>query len=76
MLNQGKAESGVLRIARVLDEVTPVGDDDCKGWLASTDTSTPVGWTILAVASCLAASLLSASKKGSLQSPMSRQAFR
>jgi hypothetical protein len=57
-----------------------MGTELCGSWLATTDAITGVfgwlgggkcnvGWTILTAASCLADSLVSASTKGSFQSP-------
>lgn len=87
MMGGGITEGGVLRVAQALGEVATVGNEDCCGWLAITGTvasavgrtgggTCNVGWTLLAAASCLAVSLLSASKKGSLQLPLCLRSLR
>lgn len=76
------AEAGKLKAATVLEEVAAAGSKDCCGWLVvdaevcvvgcTGAGKCNVGWTLLAAASCLAASLLFASRNGSLALPRRR----
>lgn len=76
------AEAGMLKAAKALEEVPPEGSKDCCGWLVAGAAvcvagcagagKCNVGWTLLAAASCLAASLLLASRNGSFALPRRR----
>lgn len=76
------AEAGVLKAAKALEEFVAEGSKDCCGWLvAGAETCVvgctgagkcSVGWTLLAAASSLAASLLFASRNGSFALPRRR----
>lgn len=76
------AEAGMLKAAKALEEVAADGSKDCCGWLVigadicvvgcTGAGKCNVGWTLLAAASCLAVSLLFASRNGSLALPRRR----
>lgn len=85
-LDEDGAEAGVVRVEKALEEVAAEGKEDCCGWLVAGAAicamgcagagKCSVGWTLLAAASCLAASRLFASRNGSLPLPMRRCSLR
>jgi hypothetical protein len=82
------AEAGVVKAEKALDEVTLEGKEDCCDWLVAVAGAAvcvvgcagagrcKVGWTLLAAASSLAASLLFASRNGSFPLPIRRCSLR